>query len=1026
MIDYSIKQERFALARKIAEEGIVMLRNEDNMLPLGKAKTAVFGRMQVDTIKCGIGSAFCVSEYVVDILTGMENENIAFDRELAETYRTWCAQNTVMSFGVWGNGSHSHPEMPVSDEMIAKTVANGATKAIFIVGRVAGENQDFLPMKGAYYLTDEEEDILDRICKAYDEVCVVVNSGNLIDCSFADRKEVKSILFLNFPGMEGGNALAGILSGRVSPSAKLTDTIAMDYEDYPSSVQFGKRGGIVQKYHDDIFVGYRYFETMAKDKVRFPFGHGLSYAKFEMEAVSFCANEDTISADIRVKNVSDTYSGKEVVMLYSTSPKTALGKPAYELRAFAKTGVIAPHGEEIVTVSFATDMLASFDDTGVTGEKDAWVLEKGEFTISLGNNVRTLRAIGVYENPEYKVLQKCVHLPTQLESRMTVDGGEEALDFMPPNPNAGIPVAASGVVTINARNYFVCNGIFASLRKGEIVAYKLDISASGPYKCKFELEDGANVAEHYDVLINKAPFDFEEGNEPIFTPGTLIIVFSAKKNNPSLLKSFSLERNDSPVTIAPEGISYIEGGKYVENSLWVARRHFDDPDGAIKNGYALFRMHTPGRFALYHLHVEKAGFYDIRLRYASRHATQDIRDTYSFLVSNVTQDIESVMLEKTYEEGEGKPVYTTSGPIQLALPAGDCYLRVISVTKNSPMLAYMEVEHSDRVVHLSGSGSVNTGVEEEEIADEWISGRRELPPVSSKLDFRRVLSGAVDMDDFIMDLTSEELAILSCGNVNTHIGYLKERGIPECYWADGPIGLRLNAKTTVYPAGTMVACSFNTELATAQGLAIGVEAHQYHIDVWLAPALNIHRNPCCGRNFEYMSEDPLVSGKVTAAMVKGVQHENVAATIKHFTANNTEYRRMASNSQVSARALREVYMRGFEIAVHESDPYAIMTSYNLINGRKVSENPDFCTGVIRNDFGYKGLLMSDFANDSIHIKELAAGQDLKMHFGDIRSVTLALADGTLDRQSVRANIKRILELIIRTAVQNDEYFSYLR
>ena len=1024
MIDYSVKEERFALARRIAEEGIVMLRN-DGMLPLSGAKTAIFGRMQVDTIKCGIGSAFCVSEYVVDILTGMENEKLDFDRELAETYKDWCAKNSVMSFGVWGNGSHSHPEMPVTDEMIAKTRENGATKALFIVGRVAGENQDFLPMKGAYYLTDEEEDILDRICKVYDEVCVIVNSGNLMDCSFADRDEVKAILFLNFPGMEGGNALARILSGAVSPSAKLTDTIAMNYEDYPSSAGFGKRGGIIQKYTDDIFVGYRYFETMAKDKVRFPFGFGLSYADFKMETLSFEANETDITATVRVKNVSDTYAGKEVVMLYSSSPKTALGKPAYELRGFAKTGIIPAGGEETVTVSFKTESMASFDDTGITGEKDAWVMEKGAFTISLGNNVRTLKTIGTYENPAYKVLQKCTHLPTQLEQRMTVDGTLEALDFMPPDPDAGIIIPAAGVSTIAASDYYECSGDPSSLKAGESVTYKLDISASGPYIFNFAIEGSDTITEHYDVFLNRAPFDFDEGNKPILTPGTLRIVLVAKEDAPPALISFTLERNDAPVPISAEGVSYIEGGNYVENALWVARRPFDDPEGAIKRGYALFRMHTPGRFALYHLHVEKAGFYDIRLRVAHRYGAQDIRETYSFLVSNVTQDIESVIMPNTYGEDE-KPAYATTGPIQLALPAGDCYLRVISVTKNSPMLAYMEVTPSDRVVHLTGEDNVDTGMGNDEIAEEWSFTRRELPPVASQYDFRRVLSGACSMDDFIGDLTSEELAILSCGNVNTHIGLMSHRGIPECYWADGPVGLRLNVKTTVYPAGTMVASSFNTELAFAQGLAIGKESHHYHVDVWLAPALNIHRNPCCGRNFEYMAEDPVVSGLVTAAMVKGVQSQNVAATIKHFTANNTEYRRMASNSQVSARALREVYMRGFEIAVRESDPYSIMTSYNLINGTKVSENPLFCTGVIREDFGYTGMLMSDFANDSNHVKELAAGQDLKMHFGDIRSVTLALAEGTLDRAGVRACIKRILEFIIRTTVQNDEYFAYLR
>ena len=163
-------------------------------------------------------------------------------------------------------------------------------------------------------------------------------------------------------------------------------------------------------------------------------------------------------------------------------------------------------------------------------------------------------------------------------------------------------------------------------------------------------------------------------------------------------------------------------------------------------------------------------------------------------------------------------------------------------------------------------------------------------------------------------------------------------GGPEAYWSDGSVGYRQNYKVTVYPSSTMVASTWNTALAREFGRAIGVEGNMYNADAWLAPAINIHRDPCCGRNFEYMSEDPYVTGAIAAEIVKGVQEFSVAATVKHFAANNTEYQRMKSNSRVSARALREIYMKAFEIIIKKAKPFAIMTSYNHINGIKVSEN----------------------------------------------------------------------------------------
>jgi hypothetical protein len=488
--------------------------------------------------------------------------------------------------------------------------------------------------------------------------------------------------------------------------------------------------------------------------------------------------------------------------------------------------------------------------------------------------------------------------------------------------------------------------------------------------------------------------------------------------------SFKFEKEDETVHISAEGTSVLECGKFTECALYVISREFEDEEGLIKHGRGLFRMHTPGRYAMYKLQVDKPGFYDFTMRYSTYHDTRDLSDTYSFMVSNVTQDIESVKLEKTTEE-DAPFSFRTAEPIRLALPAGEAYLKIVSVTKNTPHLAYMEIKPSTRknvvVVRKEKIKKTDDAV----LLDEAMPvgtcyPRKPLPAISREYDFRNVLSGKITLDEFIADLSDEELAALSCGNKIGQIGRISARGIPECYWSDGSVGYRQNYKVTVYPSSTMVAATWNKALAREFGRAIGTEGNLYNVDVWLAPAINIHRDPCCGRNFEYMSEDPYVTGAIASEIVNGVQEYGVAATVKHFAANNTEYQRMKSNSRVSARALREIYMKAFEIIIKDADPYAIMTSYNHINGIKVSENPLFVEQIMRNEFGFSGLVMSDFSNDSDHVRELAATQDLKMNFGDPRTVCKKLGEGKLSRETVRACVKRVLELIIKTTCVNSE------
>ncbi len=1011
MANYNLLEARSNLARTVAEEGIVLLKNEGNMLPLRDEAVAVFGRTQIDTIKCGTGSAYCESEYMVNILTGLENAGIAVDRELADTYRAWASENVVATMDVWGSGAHYNPEMPMTKDIV-KAAARRAKKAIVVIGRTAGENDDVLVTEGDYLLAADEKKLIERACRYFPEVAIVINSGNLIDLSFTVHEKIKAIVLLNLPGMEGGNALGNILSGKVTPSGKLTDTIAMTYEDYPSSSYFGQKSGIAQHYHEDVFVGYRYFETFenAKDRVMYPFGYGLSYTTFSITPVSFVCDDTTdgkITAKISVQNTGSEYSGKEVVMLYSSSPSVKLGAPKYELRAFAKTKLLAPGEEETLTLTYDISDMASFDDTGVLGTPDSWVMEKGAFTVFFGNSVKNLTEIGVFENAETTVLKTCVHMGTKLKERLTASGELEHLEVIPHDPAKGIKVNMFEPTTIAADQFFS--------ETENSRTYRLHLFVTGVYTIKMKAKNGMPKS----VILNRTPvadperFFTEKGDETVLNLGTVEYTFTCEEGGEIPLVELTIVKNDDPVVISPKDTSYVQCGRYTECGLWVANRPFFDDEGALTHGRALSRMHSPGRYAQYKLDVKKAGRYDVRMRFSNRHEALDLHDTFSFFISNVTQDIEHVVLECTTED-EKTPVYATSKPFSLVLPKGEIFLKIVSKSFKTPITTYLEITPSKR---KSGAVVKSSVVSEAQNAEANSSGivRRPLSETIGEMDFRRVMDGTLSMDTFVESLTNEELSVLSCGNAEGWIGYLPERGIPEAYWSDGPVGLRQPFKVTVYPSSTMVSSSWNTELSREYGRAIGVEANLYNIDVWLAPAMNIHRDPCCGRNFEYHSEDPYLTGKIVSAMVEGVQEFGVAATIKHFAANNTEYQRLRSNSRIAARAFREIYARAFERVIREADPYAIMTSYNFINGIKVCEDPVICKTIMRDEFGFKGVLITDYANDSIHVKELAAEHDLKMHFGDPRSVNAALEDGSLSKESVRKCVKRILELIWKTA-----------
>ncbi len=283
--------------------------------------------------------------------------------------------------------------------------------------------------------------------------------------------------------------------------------------------------------------------------------------------------------------------------------------------------------------------------------------------------------------------------------------------------------------------------------------------------------------------------------------------------------------------------------------------------------------------------------------------------------------------------------------------------------------------------------------------------------------------GRMTLDQFLAQMTDEEVAHLLGGQPNTGVantfgfGNMPEYGIPSVMTADGPAGLRIEPKcgvsATAWPCATLLACTWNPQLAEQVGEAGAKEVRENNIAVWLTPAVNIHRSPLCGRNFEYYSEDPFLTGKMASAMVRGIQSQHISAAVKHFALNNKETNRKNSDSRVSERAAREIYLKAFEIIVTESDPWCIMTSYNIINGHRASENRELLQGILRDEWGFSGMVTTDWWTMGKHYKEVKAGNDVKMARGFSDRLLLAKEKGVLSREEMEQCAKRILELILK-------------
>lgn len=420
-------------------EGVVLLENKNGALPLDvKKEIAVFGRIQLDYYKSGTGSGGMVNvSHVVSIPEGLTERGAKLDQELLEAYQNWTQEHPFDKGASWGGEPWCQEEMPLSEELVERCAQRCET-ALIIIGRTAGEEMDNSYAEGSYLLTQGERDVLRVTRKYFQKTVVLLNVASILDMDFVDEFSPDAVAYVWQGGMTGGLGTADVLLGNRTPSGKLTDTIAYRLEDYPSNACFGD--GERNFYCEDVYVGYRYFETFAKEKVRYPFGYGLSYTTFaygeeKLETESAPAVRLTFTVTNQGK-----VAGKEIAQVYCQAPQGKLGKPDRVLCGFAKTELLQPGESETLQVEVDPETFASYDDGGVTGHPLAYVLEEGTYCFYVGGNVRDARACGSFELKETRVLRQVTSAlaPVLPFQRMVNRNGSVAYE---PVPLSGIDEA---------------------------------------------------------------------------------------------------------------------------------------------------------------------------------------------------------------------------------------------------------------------------------------------------------------------------------------------------------------------------------------------------------------------------------------------------------------------------------------------------------------------------------------------------------------------------------------------------------
>ncbi len=719
-IDPEIIAETSQTAVQIEAEGIVLLKNEENVLPLEGKKLNVFGAGSVCPFIGGSGSGSVISEDPVTFYDALEDTGIEYNTDLRALYEKYCdtsatpkTDNTVINnllalMFAKSSLDELDPDK-LTDDVMSSAKAYSDT-AVIVISRTSAEGTDLA--EEVLQLKEEEIALLEKADATFENIIILFNTANIMEMGWLDEYEhIKAAAIIWIPGEFGMTAVAQMLNGDVNPSGKLADTVAYKVSDHPSNVCFGdnKYDGATSKYYveylEGIYVGYRYFETFAKDKVQYPFGYGLSYTTFEKEIVDYSISDEIISVDVKVTNTGDR-SGKETAQIYYSAPyyNGGIEKSAICLGGYAKTDILAPGESEVLNVMFEADDMASYDHKNT----QAWVLEKGTYKIILGENVRE-------------------HI--------------DSFDYV---------VDADKIM-------------------------------------KYDNVTGTEIVNRFDDVYN--------------------------------------------------GFSVLSRSEGTDN-------------------FPVFR---------------------------ELEATKDVK--------NVDQ------LPEPQVEGEAPAI----------------------------------------------------GVEHDEI-----------------ITLQDVYEDESLWDPFLDQLTLDEMTYMVIdGGYNTR--GVERLGIPHTWDNDGPSsikgqnGLVYDDSGTAYPCATALACTWNVELAETFGIGVGKEAKDMGTDVWYAPGANIHRNPRGGRNFEYYSEDPLLSGKMAAAVIRGCSSQNLVVTIKHFVMNDQESHREGIFTWADEQTMREIYLKAFEIPVKESDCKGVMSAFNRIGLNWCGASSALLNDVLRGEWGFEGFVVSDYS-----------------------------------------------------------------
>ena len=710
------------VAVEIEQEGIVLLKNVDDTLPLAGKKVNVFGAASVVPLLGGAGSGAITTHDPVYFYEALDEAGISYNRELMELYDEYCSSDEILKTGstVFNNllqlllAKSSLNEMNpdnLTDDVMARAKAFSDT-AIIVIGRTSAENTDLTPE--ILSLSETERAMVDKVASTFSDVIVLFNIGNVMEMGFLDEYEsIKAAAIFWIPGEFGMRAVGQMLNGEVNPSGRLADTIAYSIYDHPSTQNFGsykyEGGEYYVEYQEGIYVGYRYFETFAKDKVQYPFGYGLSYTSFTKEIVSKSTDNGKIRVDVKVTNTGDV-SGKDAVQIYYSAPYTGkIEKSAIALGGYEKSKLLAPNESEIVTVEFDINDMASYDRVN----NEAWVLEKGDYRIILGENVRE-------------------HIDT-----------------------------------------------FTFILDEEIVI-KTDNNSGNEIKNLFD-----DVYSDFTIL----------------------------------------SRTDAVAT-------------------YPAARQLVKTDA-----------------------IKKADKY---------------------------------------------PAPTKEG--------------------TAPKMG---------VTYSTGVITLQDVYENEEL-----------------------------MDAFLDQLTLDEMInLVARGGYQTH--GIERLGVPQTWDNDGPSsikgahGIAYTDSGTAYPCATAIACTWNKELANRMGDSVGIEARSIGTDIWYAPGVNIHRNPMGGRNFEYFSEDPVLSGTMGAEIINGAWGQGLVTTIKHFVMNDQESQRAGVFTWADEQTMREIYLKAFEIPVKKSACHGVMSAYNRIGTDWCGASSELLKDLLRKEWGYEGYVVSDYSNNFV-------------------------------------------------------------